>query len=387
VLTQAAPVRVVPHLQQLYLPLLRGSQAGGVWYLQAPSDGATAILPPEVVDQATVGQLQAGDQDGAIVPTNFLSPGSAALQTEDQTAWRVEQVLDEVEPGLLALDGRWSRAYLGLSGGELVIFNLSSLAVENRIFLGADLESLAPASQAGMVYAALSSGEVVRIDTILGEVTARAGGLDRPRGVVFDPHTEAVLIADAGQGKIVRFKADLSAQLGAYALEDLPGQMWLDPAGRRLYVLLPGVRRVLALDADTLGQVAGVELSGGPLIEMTLDAERDRVYVLSALSPGYRAIWVLSAEDLSRLALVAGSPTVPLRRAAALAFSPGGQLLVAEGAQLYGISPEDFHLVARAGMTSPAGRGGLEADPATGRLVWIGPGGVWVVDTSARGVP
>jgi hypothetical protein len=120
---------------------------------------------------------------------------------------------------------------------------------------------------------------------------------------------------------------------------------------------------------------------------MALDVEHDRVYVLSALSPEYRAISVLRAEDLSMLALVAGSPAVPLERAAALALSPGGQLLVAEGDRLYQVSPEDFRLVGQASMIYPAGLGGLVADPVTGRVVWSGPRGVWVVDSPVTGIP
>jgi uncharacterized repeat protein (TIGR01451 family) len=387
VLTPAAPVRVVAHLEQMYLPLLGANQTGGVWYLQAPPDGATAILPVDGADQSPVERLQAGEQDGAIVPTHFLSEDSAALRTQDQAAWSVKRALDAAEPCLLALDGRSGRAYLGLSGGELAVLNLSTLKVEELISLGADPQALAPASQTGMLYAALSSGEVVRVDAVRGKVTARTHGLYNARGIVFDPQTETVLIAVAGQGKIIRFKGDLSARVAVYALEDLPGQVGLDADGRRLYVLLPGARRVLALDADTLRPVAQAELVGGPLVEMALDVEHDRVYVLSALSPEYRAISVLRAEDLSRLALVAGSPAVPLERAAALALSPGGQLLVAEGARLYQVSPEDFRLVSQASMTYPARLGGLEADPVTGRIVWAGPRGVWVVDTPVTGFP
>jgi hypothetical protein len=205
--------------------------------------------------------------------------------------------------------------------------------------------------------------------------------------IVCDPQTETVLIADAGQGRIVRFTGDLSAQLGVYKLEDLPSQVELDADGRRLYVLLPGARQVLALDADTLRPVARAELVGGPLVEMALDLQHERVYVLSALSPEYRAISVLGAEDLSELALVAGSPAVPLKRAGALSLAPDGQLLLAEGARLYQVSPEDFRLVGQADMLYPAGHSGLEADPVTGRIVWTGAQGVWVVDTPVTGFP
>jgi hypothetical protein len=138
------------------------------------------------------------------------------------------------------------------------------------------------------------------------------------------------------------------------------------------------LRRVMALDADTLHPLAEVELPGGPLIEIALDAARGRLYVLSALSPRYRGIFVLKTGDLSSLALVAGSPATPLTQAAALALSADGHLLVAESTRLYQISPEDFDVVTRARLEHPVKRGGLVADPVTGRAIWLSPAGVFV---------
>jgi hypothetical protein len=170
-------------------------------------------------------------------------------------------------------------------------------------------------------------------------------------------------------------------------LDDLPDQMLLDSTGRRLYVMLPGAGRVVALDADTLQPVAEAESVGGPLIGMTFDAARGRLYVLSALSPHYRGISVLRADDLSSLALVAGGPAIPLQQATALALAPGGHLLVAEGTDLYRISPEDFSVVNLAWLQYPVGRGGLVADPTTGRIAWINSAGIFAEGSLNQPIP
>jgi hypothetical protein len=74
---------------------------------------------------------------------------------------------------------------------------------------------------------------------------------------------------------------------------------------------------------------------------------------------------------------VAESPLVPLRRADALALSSGGQLWLAEGDRLYRVTPEDFALVEQIALEEPLMHGGLAADAAGGRLLGIGPSGIF----------
>jgi sugar lactone lactonase YvrE len=381
VLTQAAPVQVVAHLERIYLPSIGVNRNGGVWYMQVPPDESAAPVTQEDVTGTSAAEYAQGSEwDGAIVPTHFLAAAATVVPSpstgEGQAPLPARQHLDGMEPNLLVLDEHWGHAYVGLKGGGLALLNLSTLELEKHIRLGSDLETLAPGPEAGTVYGALSSGQVVLIDVVRGEVVRRAEKLGRPRGLVFDPSTRSLLVADAQEGAVVRFSQDLSARLAAGALDDLPDQILLDSANRRFYVMLPGARRVVALDADSLWPVAQAELIGGPLIEMALDAARGRIYVLSALSPQYRGISVLRAGDLASLALVAGRPALPLKQATALALAPDGHLLVAEGTGLYRISPEDFSLVNLAQLEGGVERGGLVADPATGRIIWVNSVGV-----------
>jgi DNA-binding beta-propeller fold protein YncE len=352
VLTQTAPVRVMTHIVHTYLPLVQGGQPGGVWYAaQATPEGGGA----------------GGD---TIVPTGFLAgAGSEVGAAQQPGSMAASRVPVGGEPRALALDGRLGRAYAALAGGQLAVVNLDTQAVDRRIDLGGEPQALALGPEAGTLYVSLDTGEIVRVDTVKGKVAARAGGLGRPAGLAFDPPTGRLLVADAQAGAILGFSQDLSTRVAAHSLEELPDQLLLDAAGRRLVVTLPGARRVVALDADTLQPAATVELSpGGPLVQAALDPARNRVLVLRALSPDYRGISVLRAGDLAPQALIAGSPAWPLARAAALAALPDGRLVVAEGNVLYWISPDKFEVVGRVGLNEPISAGGLSADPAGGHV-------------------
>ncbi len=397
-LTQAAPVQVVANLQRIYLPSIGTSWNEGVWYMQVPTDNLVPASSEEDVaatsppgGTSSTEYLQGSEWDGAIVPTHFLTAAARVVpgpgNGEGQATLPARQHLDGMEPNLLVVDGRWGRAYVGLGDGGLALLNLSTLELEKHIPISSDLETLAPGPAAGTVYGALSSGQVVLIDVVRGEVVARAGDLGRPRGMVFDPATKSLLVADAQEGTVVRFSRDLAARLAAGVLDDLPDQILLDSANRRLYVMLPGARRVAVLDADSLRPVAQAELVGGPLIEMALDAARGRVYVLSALSPQYRGISVLRAGDLASLALVAGRSAIPLKQATALALAPDGHLLVAEGTDLYRISPEDFSVANLAWLRYPVERGGLVAGPTTGRITWVNFAGIFAEGSLNQPIP
>jgi len=371
-LPQTTQVQVVARVEHIYLPLAAASRNGGVWYLEAASEplaGNVTELPPGPT----------GEVDGAIIPTHFLDSESHPRDEEgSQVTWNVSHTFDAGEPQSLALDEGGGHAYIGLTGGELLVFDLGELEIEKHISLDSDLRSITPGPRPDTIYGTLGTGQVVLVDVVRGEVISRASGLGHPRKLVFDRQTESLLITDAAEQVLIRFTSDLSGRLAVYALDAAPDQMLLDPARRRLYVTLPGARRVLALDADTLQPMAETTLVGGPLIDMALDVAHGRLYVLSALSPRYRGISVLRTDDLSSLALVAGSPNAPLQQATALALSATGRLWVAEGTHLYQISPEDFHVVNQTWLETPVEQGELVIDLARDWVVRLGSSNVFV---------
>lgn len=383
----AAPVHIVTRVERTYLPISGADQDGGVWYKEVPLDSVSPFGLPGAAETPAHSEhsehseyAEGSGTDGAIIPTHFLARVDDSLRMRAQAAWEVYHVSDEQEPTSLALDREGGRAYVGLAGGRLAILDLKGIEAVRQISPGADLKALASGPRTGTLYGVLSTGEVILFDTAREEVIARVSGLGNPQGLVFDPHTGSLLVAEAGAGAIIRLKGDLSACLATRALDDLPGQLLLDPTKRRLYVTLPGAQSVLALDANTLGLIAEARLIGGPLIKMALDATQGRLYVLSALSPRYRGIAVLRGDDLSSLALVAGSLDTPLKQATAMALSSHGLLLVAEGAHLYQISSQDFSVIslAQPGPEYPAGPVELAVDPATGHIVWLDTTGAFI---------
>lgn len=172
---------------------------------------------------------------------------------------------------------------------------------------------------------------------------------DRLRNRVVDSISGDALVADAGEGAIIRYSGALSTPVFALPEGDIPDQLLLDADARRLYVTLPGTKRIFLVDADTGQEITAVKLAGGPIIQAILDAEQGRLYILSALTPKYRALYVLQADDLSLLALAVGSDTFPLQRAAVIAPWENGQILVLEGEQIYQLQPaladDDFEVV------------------------------------------
>jgi hypothetical protein len=52
-------------------------------------------------------------------------------------------------------------------------------------------------------------------------------------------------------------------------------------------------------------------------------------------------------------------------------------LWLAEGDRLYRVTPEDFALVEQIALEEPLMHGGLAADAAGGRLLGIGPSGIF----------
>ncbi len=370
-----AAARVVAHLERTYLPSisreLGASSTDGVWYLGEPADGLAGQAP-------TMGE-QIARTDGAISPTRFLAGAAVSV---------AETGLEEAPQGPVAIPGTAQvvmlesrdasgRAFVGTAEGSLLVIDTRLGVLERQVSLASAPRRLAAGSRPAMAYISLEADEIVLVDTLSGEVTGRAQQAQRPEGLVFDAETQTLLAADAGAGSVLRFNADLSQLLSAQPLPELPEQLFLDEVHRRLLVTLPGAAQVMVFDVDTLQLLSRVQLPGGPLAWAALDGVLGRLYVLSVASPEYRVLSVLNSTDLSQLALVGGTPTAPLRQATTLQISMSGEVLVAEGNQLYRIAPDDFHLVAVMPLESSLGPGGLATDSMSGLTVWIDDRGVW----------
>jgi hypothetical protein len=151
-------------------------------------------------------------------------------------------------------------------------------------------------------------------------------------------------VADAENERLVVLTDDLSQQVAELPLDQQPDQLIFDPTERRIYLSLPAAPEVIAIDADHLVVAARASLTGGPILDLTLDAARQRLYALSLLSATYRGITVLDTPDLSRRALVAGAGDFPLQNAATVALTGAGRLLAPETDGLWQITPDRFEV-------------------------------------------
>lgn len=157
-----------------------------------------------------------------------------------------------------------------------------------------------------------------------------------------DPSTRRLFVVDATQERLLIFGDDLSQQLAVLPLDQQPDRLIFDPAARRLYISLPAIAEIIAVEVDQLRITARASLSGGPILQLAFDAEQHRLYALSVLAPSYRGITLWQTPELARLDLVAGVGDFPLRSATDLDLTAAGDLLIPEATGLWQISPLDF---------------------------------------------
>jgi hypothetical protein len=343
VLTDAAPVTVIDIAsldKKAYLPLVMKGAVGG----------------------GEMGAASERSGDGGLVPTHFLKDAPLAALSASAAADRYVSLA--AEPRAVAVSPGGGRVYVSLANGQLAVVD-SDTGDVGYLAVGPNPQAVA-AGESGRVYV-VTEGGLALVDTARGQVLSRVSGLERPRSVAWDAAAGRVYVADAGAEALAVFDGGLSARLATLPLGEMPDGLALDVKARRLFVSMPGARRVVSLNAAALSQEAQAVLEGGPLLALALDAGRGRLYGLSAIAPGYRAISVWETGRLERVALVAGSVQRPLESALAMAVGEGGVLFVSERAGLWQVSPADFSVTGPPGYAL-APPGGLAASPVDGLL-------------------
>lgn len=127
----------------------------------------------------------------------------------------------------------------------------------------------------------------------------------QPAGVIVDPLSHAVYVANAGDGVVAEVEADGGRVVGSVPVGGHPSTLTLDPGAHRLFIADPERNVVSVLDTDALSLVA--ELStGGPLGSsshgLAVDPTRHVLYVASAapgdtLSPSSYILNTITAFD------------------------------------------------------------------------------------------
>ncbi|MBN1220154.1 MAG: YncE family protein [Anaerolineae bacterium] len=359
--TDAAPVLVrdpAQHYNEIYLPLIFGPlRRDGPWYM--------SVDPPP--------------SPGAIVPSDFLKSGGqppATLAAAGLTALLLPLA---TEANALALSEETGLGAIALvdstTGGRLQVFNLQNGQTVWTIPLDDAPQMLAvnaaPDSDSRL-YVSLADG-LAGVDLSTGKVVARASGLGRLRGIARDAATGRLFVADAGREQLLVLSDDSLQPLATLPFAHQPDQLVFDGPNRRVYVSFPAVPQVLAIDTDTLAVTAQATLMGGPILDLALDADHNRLYALNALAPDYRGVTVWQATTLSPIAVVGGSGDFPLRTASALAITPSGELLASETTGLWQIDPANFAVTKIYPTGNQAPPDGLAVSRSQGIIYMLDP--------------
>ncbi len=318
--SQAAPVKVMApgSLRKIYLPIIAARpRTTGPWYLSVPETASP----------------------GAIVPTHFAQPLTPTLAAN----LAVQQLISLALPGapqqvILDEPAGWGAVSL-TDPPRLQSFHLNTHQLNSKIPLDSAPQWMTTNTpRPGQIYVSLKDG-LVLIDLACGTMVRRQAGLGRLRGIARDERTERLFVADAEHDRLLVLSEDLSTLLAALPLPDQPDRVFFDPTPRRIYIAFPGSARLAAIDADTLEIERQIQLTGGPVLDVLLDSDQRRLYVLNALAPTRRGITVLETPSLRQVALIAGTEQFPLQRASAIALIPGGELLISEIDGLWQLAP------------------------------------------------
>jgi DNA-binding beta-propeller fold protein YncE len=148
-----------------------------------------------------------------------------------------------------------------------------------------------------LFVAALGSGALAVVDLQVQRLDRMIGGLAEPQGVGYDPTTDTVYVANAGDGSVRLFKgADLSPT-GRIELGSDADNIRVDSEAGRIFIG-HGDGALAIVDAATHQKIASVALKAHPE-SFQLDADTARIFVNV---PNARAIDVIDRATRKKIA-------------------------------------------------------------------------------------
>lgn len=128
-----------------------------------------------------------------------------------------------------------------------------------------------------LFVAELGNGSVDTVDFAPGKAVQRISGLKEPQGVGYDPGTDLLAVASAGDGSVRLFRGTDLQPAGAVALGEDADNVRLDPRGGHLVVGY-GAGGLATLDPTRQSVVGTAKLPAHPE-GFQLDPEAGRAYV------------------------------------------------------------------------------------------------------------
>ena len=159
---------------------------------------------------------------------------------------------------------------LGLSlapGGPVRAAEAAPLTLDTKISLGeisGRIDHLAFDSTRQRLYVAeLGNNSVGILDLKSGRVLRTAPGFKEPQGIAFEPSTDTVYVANAGDGSVRLFRGEDFAPVGQIALGEDADNVRVDYSAQRVYVGY-GDGALAVIDPKTRRKIADIPLKGHP---------------------------------------------------------------------------------------------------------------------------
>jgi hypothetical protein len=217
---------------------------------------------------------------------------------------------------LVAIGGLGSSSALHAEGAPLSLEASISLGpIKGRI------DHLAFDRTRQRLYVAeLGNDSVGILDLGARRLMRTVSGFDEPQGIGYEPATDTIYVANAGDGSVRVFRGEDFAALGQIALGDDADNVRIDAAARRVYVGYGG-GALAVIDATTRKRLAEISLRGHPE-SFQLDPAGARIFVNV---PDAREIAVVDRETQRE---VASWSTDNMRSNFPLALDPARNRLV-----------------------------------------------------------
>lgn len=142
-----------------------------------------------------------------------------------------------------------------------------ALVIEARISLGevaGRIDHLAYDPGRQRLYVAeLGNNSIGIVDVKAGRLLRTVKGFDEPQGVAYESGTDAVYVANGGDGSVRLFKGDDFSPLGSISLGSDADNVRVDPLTRRVFVGY-GSGALAVIDAQTRKRFADIPLAGHP---------------------------------------------------------------------------------------------------------------------------
>jgi DNA-binding beta-propeller fold protein YncE len=235
-----------------------------------------------------------------------------------------------------------SLASLGLLGafpGPVRAGDRAPLQLERKILLGdvrGRIDHMAVDTKRRRLFVAeLGNDSVGVVDLTGGSVLRTIGGLDEPQGVGYEPSTDTLYVANARDGSLKLFEGDAyraigrielgsdadnvridaaaghvivgygdgglalvdpatRTKVGNVPLKSHPESFQIDASGDRIFVNLPEIHAMAAIDGKSGKPLASWPMDRAGNFAMALDGERGRILVAFRSPP---ELWVFSMDD------------------------------------------------------------------------------------------